>query len=327
MKKIYINISILAVLFFGCEEKPDYLDKQGPFATFYPETVVEVLEPSEDEVTITIASTGNLISESNAYVKIPADGSFVTSPAYDPFTKILKVPISAEQGNGTFTVQYKDNGTQQEQAVYKLEIVEVDGDLNGIAGGVFQFKVVEDDYSIEAPFEENFNNSCSNDNNGNEGLPLGWNAVSRASDYIWRCSGANRGATGEDGDYAIEMSNFGSPDGGGADDWLITPQIDLSNSSKVLSFSSMLRYEGSTMEVLYSEDYVRGQDPINATWVNLTAATNAFDSNTGSFDFVNSGNIDISALPDKVYIAVRFISTGAGSGQTGTARVDNFIIK
>ena len=327
MKNLFAIIFLVGFISFSCEEKPDYLVEEGPYASYYPNTLAVVLEPTEEEVTITIQSTGVLFEASNAYVKMPADGSFVTSPAYDPFTKLLKVPITDDETSGVFkgefTVVYKNNAIQQEKEIFEIEIVDVDGGLNGVANGVFQYKVVEDDFSAEAPFVENFNNSCSD----NDGLPLGWEVVNRASDYTWRCSGSNRGASGDDGDYAIEMSNFGSPDGAGADDWLISPEIDLTNADGIMTFSSLLRYEGTTMEVLFSEDYLRGQDPTEATWVNLTAATNAFDSNTNSWDFVNSGNIDITGLPNKVYIAFRFVSIGAGSGETSTARVDNFEIR
>lgn len=328
MKNIFVIFALTAVFSFSCEDKPDYLEMKGPFASYYPNSSAIVLEANSEDVTIVVQSTGKLMESSNAYIKIPTDGSFITSPAYDPFSKILKLPLTDAEEEGVyraeFTVTYRDNVTQQEKEIYDLEIVDVDGSLKGVANNVFQFKVIEDDYLVYAPYSEEFNKSCSSD----EGFPFGWDQVSRQSDYQWRCSGSNRGFTGEDGDYAIEMSNFGSPDGNGADDWLISPNFDLSDAKdRTLSFSSMLRYQGTTMEVLYSTDYVRGEDPINANWIELTKATDAFDTDTNSFDFVKSGNIDISGLPDKFYIAFRFTSTGASSGETGTARVDNFIIK
>jgi hypothetical protein len=78
---------------------------------------------------------------------------------------------------------------------------------------------------------------------------------------------------------------------------------------------------------LYTTNYVPGAVPSEFTWTEIPAATAAIDSDTQSFDFVASGDIDISALPDNVYIAFLYTSIGAGSGESAIARIDDFQIK
>jgi hypothetical protein len=327
--KIYSFITVLIAL-AACEEKADVLTKQGPFASFYESNTAIVSEIDEELITITIESSGVLNEQSFAYVKIPSDPSIVTEPAYDPFSKLLAVPIeSVEVDNqdrffGTFTFQYKNNDSVQTQSIFPLTIEEVDGSLNGVVNNVYEIAVIDDDL-----FSEDFNNTCSV---GAE-VPLGWTVYSVASDFTWGCSGSNRGASGEEGDYAFEMNNFGSPNNEPANDWLITPALNISSSTGKLVFESMMRYEGSTLRVYYSENYVPGENPENYNWIEIEEASSAVDNDFNSFDFVKSTNtdtgedIDISNLPDDVYIGFHYTSVGTASGESAIARIDNLEIK
>ncbi|MBK6264115.1 choice-of-anchor J domain-containing protein [Marivirga sp. S37H4] len=335
MKNIYFIIIGLLIIGTSCEEQPDYVINEGPFASYYPVTTAVFSEKEEESMTVFIESTGSLKSNSTVYVKVPNDPSIYTEPAYDPFTKEIPVVISAETRIGSFILSYRNNATTQKQEIFDFEIVRTTGEINDVATKLFQLKVIDDEFRIAvdttvvlaAPSLEDFNSEEDGFCDADITAPAGWTPYSLGSINSWMCSFDGRGASGEDGDIAMEMNNFNSPDGEAADDWLITPKLNLAGSEKVFSFSSVLRYEGTEMTIKYSTTYVPGSVPTEFEWIDLPEATAAFDSDTQSFDFVESGDIDLSDLPDEIYIAFHYTSVGAGSGESSVARIDNFQIK
>ncbi|NOQ71472.1 MAG: DUF5017 domain-containing protein [Crocinitomix sp.] len=122
----------------------------------------------------------------------------------------------------------------------------------------------------------------------------------------------------EDRPYAI-ISNF--DDGNSAcESWLVSPSLDLSGSTDAsLSFDNAYNYSGDPLELLISTDYSGTGDPNLATWTPLSAIWS-----TGSFDFVNSGSIDLAAyLTNNVRIAFKYTGTDS-SGRTW--EIDNITI-
>lgn len=122
----------------------------------------------------------------------------------------------------------------------------------------------------------------------------------------------------EDRPYAV-ISNY---DGGNnaCESWLISPSIDLSSSMAAsLSFDNAYNFSGDPLALLISTDYDGTGDPNTATWATLTATWSP-----GGFEFVNSGNIDLSAyLTNNVRIAFKY----TGSDSSGrTWEIDNIII-
>ncbi|MBL7897138.1 MAG: choice-of-anchor J domain-containing protein [Crocinitomicaceae bacterium] len=94
--------------------------------------------------------------------------------------------------------------------------------------------------------------------------------------------------------------------------WLISPALDLSNSTAAdLSFENACNYSGDALQVLVSTNYSGTGDPNGATWNALTATWSA-----GSWAWVNSGTIDLSAyLQSGVRIAFKYTGS-ASSGKT-----------
>ena len=102
--------------------------------------------------------------------------------------------------------------------------------------------------------------------------------------------------------------------------WLISPALDLSNSSAAdLSFENACNYTGAALQLLVSTNYPGMGDPNGYTWTPLTATWS-----TGSWAWVNSGTIDLSAyLQNNVRIAFKYI----GSNSDGkTWEIDDIII-
>ncbi|MBK7129633.1 MAG: choice-of-anchor J domain-containing protein [Crocinitomicaceae bacterium] len=94
--------------------------------------------------------------------------------------------------------------------------------------------------------------------------------------------------------------------------WLISPALDLSNSTSAdLSFENACNYTGDALALLISTDYPGTGDPNGYTWTPLTATWS-----TGSWAWVNSGVIDLSAyLTSGVRIAFKYTGN-TSSGKT-----------
>ncbi len=100
--------------------------------------------------------------------------------------------------------------------------------------------------------------------------------------------------------------------------WLITPGIDLTEA-KVLSFeSAQAFFAHDGLSVWISNDF-DGTNVGSATWTKLNA-TLASNGNA-NYDWVQSGNIDLSAFSGTAYIGFKYV--GNKTSQTTTYRIDN----
>lgn len=115
-----------------------------------------------------------------------------------------------------------------------------------------------------------------------------------------------------------KMSGFdGQPNAN--EDWLISPAMNFENyQNEVLNFYNADAYTGPALEALISNDY-DGSDPTTATWTTLE-----YESSTGFFDWVSSGDIDLSGIDgESVYVAFKFTSTNS---ESATWEVDDILI-
>lgn len=148
----------------------------------------------------------------------------------------------------------------------------------------------------------------------------GWTAVSVDSDAAntWFADDFN-------GDGFAAANGFG--DAAAADDWLISPLIDISGlTAPVVSFASTKRFEDDGLTdpevtLLYSTDYAGG-DPALASWTELPYAASQGDSlETGS------GQIDLSSITgDSVTFAFRYQSSGTGASSSASWQIDDFFV-
>lgn len=108
------------------------------------------------------------------------------------------------------------------------------------------------------------------------------------------------------------------------DSWLISPSIDISSAPNPrLAFDNAYSYSGAPLELHISSDYVSGDPSTEGTWLDISSAVNW---SAGSFTWINSGDIDLSAYASgsNVHIAFRY----QGSGSDGsTWELDNIVIK
>ncbi|MFC1996176.1 ExeM/NucH family extracellular endonuclease [Chloroflexota bacterium] len=168
---------------------------------------------------------------------------------------------------------------------------------------------------------------AGNDCGGGGGQPLplsehfddctlaGWQIISVDADTTntWKCSSTYSN---------IEANGYG--DSAPADEWLITPPLNLDAQDwDTLTFRNLTRFTDVNypqLSVLYSTDYTGGRDPSSATWVELSGIN---FSPENSNIWVDSGKIDISQISGTdVFFAFHYVSSGTGGGSAANWRVD-----
>ena len=178
----------------------------------------------------------------------------------------------------------------------------------------FQFMIrTINDVKLDQPrivpiFEETFTSNWDN-----------WTKFSVTGAQVWTLNTT----FGNPGSCAI-MSGFANNVNNTNEDWLISPSINLSGiTSATLTFDNASRFAGNLLEVYVSTNYNSGA-PNTATWTQLTGFT--LDTNTGSYIWTNSGNLDISSYigNSNFRIAFRYTSTTTASR---TWEVDNVKIQ
>ncbi|HLF63184.1 MAG TPA: DUF5689 domain-containing protein, partial [Saprospiraceae bacterium] len=106
--------------------------------------------------------------------------------------------------------------------------------------------------------------------------------------------------------------------------WLITPAIDVS-TPKWLSFQTAQAFWVHDGLAVFSSTDFNGTDIQLATWTPLVGADIA-GSSDANHAWVPSGDIDLEAFSQPVYIAFRYIGSGPG-GQTTSYRVDDIKVR
>lgn len=104
--------------------------------------------------------------------------------------------------------------------------------------------------------------------------------------------------------------------------WLVTPFIDM-DEAKTLTFESAQAFHNHDgLSVWVSKDFEC--DPVEATWLPIDATLAG--SSDPNYDFVPSGDVDLSGLVgEKIVIGFKYVGSGPG-GQTTSAIIDNIKI-
>ncbi|MFO7938687.1 MAG: T9SS type A sorting domain-containing protein, partial [Bacteroidales bacterium] len=110
------------------------------------------------------------------------------------------------------------------------------------------------------------------------------------------------------------------------DTYLISPPLDLDQyKNEILTFATKNGYyNGTTLTVLISTDY-DGQNPIEATWSELSATLDETDHQEYGDNFIPSGEVDLSGFQGTAYLAYRYL--GDNEQLTTTYQVDDIVIE
>lgn len=144
----------------------------------------------------------------------------------------------------------------------------------------------------------------------------GFIAKSVTGDQVWA----------ENTNGYVMMTGYVSPTNFANEDWLISPEIDLTNIAAAhLSFEHCARYFadlGHEATIMVSEGYKNDSLPGSVTWTELK--TSGF-SDPGSWIFNSSGQISLTQYTGKkIRIAFRYISTAT---KAGTWEMRNFLVE
>lgn len=106
--------------------------------------------------------------------------------------------------------------------------------------------------------------------------------------------------------------------------WLVTPPIDMDeHSEEILVFQTAQHHLSSadnTLEVFVSTDF-DGTDVLSATWTPVAAHLASMADDW--YDFVSSGEIDLSAYTGRLYIAFKCVGSGTNTQLDGGYFVDD----
>ena len=90
-------------------------------------------------------------------------------------------------------------------------------------------------------------------------------------------------------------------------------------------FDNVTRYNGPGLELYISSNYDGSSDPSQqGTWLNITSYVPNWDTDSGDWSFVSSGNIDLTPfISNNLNIAFKYIGTNADGA---TWELDNIIV-
>lgn len=143
-------------------------------------------------------------------------------------------------------------------------------------------------------------------------IPTGWTNKVVTGDKSWFIGSYSGNSFAAISGYNGKQPPFNA--------WLITPALNLNAmSSKVLTFDSQVNTYGSTTSD-FKVFVLTDADPAKCTPVELKA-TFAQGPSSGYSDWVNSGNLDLSAYSGIVYIGWQYTATEAENYSTW--RIDN----
>ena len=122
-------------------------------------------------------------------------------------------------------------------------------------------------------------------------------------------------------------SNYDNGNNYACESWLVSPLVDLSaTTAPYLTFDNVTRFNGAALELYVSTDYDGSSNPnVQGTWQNITSAVPIWDIESGDWNFVNSGNINLSPYSSTT-TAIAFKYTGSDF-DGATWELDNIIIQ
>ena len=214
------------------------------------------------------------------------------------FADFKSVPVPQNRGSiqGIFSRDFRDD--------FNVFILNTTADIN-----------FDNTQRCDPVFEETFNSATDNTNlNIN-----GWINYAEAGSELWTEQVFSNNGYAEFTAYrTFDASNIG---------WLITPGIDMdAQDGEILSFETEHAYPDSghePLEVLISTDFDGTEAGIlTATWTSLEFTSSLEEDYDTWYNFVNSGNIDLSSYTGTAYIAFKYTGSDTMNLNT-TMHVEN----
>lgn len=149
----------------------------------------------------------------------------------------------------------------------------------------------------------------------------GWQnfAVSGTTATMWTASIFS-------GNTFAKITNWDGANNTACESWLISPEIDLTNSTTAsVSFMNDVNYTGPALQLLVSTEYPGTGDPSAVgNWTDISSMV-SWDPVTNGWGFYDSGDVDLTTyVGNKIYIAFKYTGT-ASDGSTW--EIDDIKIK
>ncbi|MFW2589961.1 ExeM/NucH family extracellular endonuclease [Sagittula sp. SSi028] len=255
---------------------------------------------------------------------------------------LIELPANGLQNGGADGIALVNNGAVVEFLSYEGTLTAVDGAAAGMTStdiGVSEPSTTPVGFSLQRDKDGDGWRAPEADTRGAENVASNTITAPYSFDFETDFAEADWQAVSVDGDAAntwydssfsgdgfAAVNAFG--DTAAADDWLISPEIDISGlTAPVASFANTKNFDDAgiadpEVTFLYSTDYSGSGDPTAATWVELP-----FTASTGSFAETQSGDIDLSGVPaGPVHFAFRYESSGTGGGSSSLWQIDDFSV-
>lgn len=151
------------------------------------------------------------------------------------------------------------------------------------------------------------------------GTTLNFEARSVAGDQVWVANTS----------YGAVMSGYASGTRYTNEDWLISPQVDLTNQTNAsFQINQALNFASNRLDlinILISSNYTTGGDPTAATWTTINLATKPAGN---SWTFVLSEDYPLTAFEGKkIHVAFKYQSLGTPDNIASTWEIDKAVIK
>lgn len=239
------------------------------------------------ELNMTYADAVNQFSENRTLTDCDGNEILVRTSGYSSFAD-----IQVAQGKGSLVGIVGVYGTDLQIYIRSLEEVQMDGDR------------CQEPYVIK-DFEDG------------DILSGGWSMSNVTGNINWEANDQFANS----GDWYGQISNYANFANTACETWLISPVMDFTDAaSPYLSFINASNYTGADVEVYVSSNYAGNGDVGSATWTQLNPILSS-----GSWNWVGSGNLDLSAFNGSsgVYVAFKYI----GSDSDGaTWEIDDVIV-
>jgi predicted extracellular nuclease len=234
-----------------------------------------------------VISGANIVNE----VSVTVSGNYLISKDNDIFSTSLNYIPSDFSTDQTVYVRFNPDGNTGTQT----------GTITHSSTDATNKQVSLSAIAID-PYHQNFNDPSFLINSG-------WTQYSKVGVQVWASTnfgrtcltGCNAGTT----DKAAQINGFS----GGAvanEDWLVSPQLDLSayENFAAMSFWTISAFSGDVLQLKYSTDYSGSGDPAMATWTTLDGKFPSANSNL----WTQSSNV-LLPKADHLYIAFIYSST------------------
>jgi len=212
--------------------------------------------------------------------------------------------VSLSDFTGNVCIAFKYKGSNTESTSIRIDDVLISGDGGGGGGGggdvLASLNETFDAYADYDPIEQG-----------------GWKDIMVAGDRAWIAKSYNDNKYAQATGYNSELDDM--------ETWMITPLVDNSAGDKTLTFKAEKAYwkhnSYDPLEVYVSTDF-NGDNFESATWTQLSPVLPV--ASDGDYQWIESGNVDLSAYTGNVAVAFRY----KGSNDESTSiQVDDVVIE